>query len=516
MTDGQVIQVNITSLVNALLASPASDFGLALVPGDVNLWIDSREGGTPMQITATTGSPPTPTFTNITSATGTGGPGHFGGHGVQFADANGDGFADFYVTMNESAFGNMGELFYRNVNGTSFVEEAAPAGIYNFDSGSHGGVFADIDNDGDFDLFNGSFEQNRIYRNNGSAVFTDITTSAQLPARTWPTRGVAAFDMDLDGDLDIVAINGAFGSGDPAAERNEIYINNGNSTFTTNDLEPVFSAPAGQGITVADYDNDGDIDIFAANRNGDVIILRNLAGSGFQLVAPANIGITHIAGDGISFADIDNDGDLDVLLDDQLYTSNGNGTFTFRILLAGPGSPAPYMGGFADLDNDGDMDIVFPGASFVYLNNGTGTFSASSTFSIGTVNDPRSVAFADIDNDGDLDFFYAQKMTFNMLIRNNYSGPNKWLRIALKRNSGQAGAFGSRIFVYPAGQLDNVAQRIAWREVRSQDGYLAQNDPRVSLGVANHAFVDIRVVFPGGATTTLLNIPTNQDLDIQQ
>jgi hypothetical protein len=70
--------------------------------------------------------------------------------------------------------------------------------------------------------------------------------------------------------------------------------------------------------------------------------------------------------------------------------------------------------------------------------------------------------------------------------------------------------------VYPAGQLDNAAQRIAWREVRSQDGYLAQNDPRVSLGVANHAFVDIRVVFPGGATATFLNIPTNQDLEIQQ
>jgi hypothetical protein len=69
------------------------------------------------------------------------------------------------------------------------------------------------------------------------------------------------------------------------------------------------------------------------------------------------------------------------------------------------------MGGFADLDNDGDFDLVFPGRNYVYLNDGTGTFTQGATFTLGSVADPRSVAFADVDQDGDLDFFYAQKDT---------------------------------------------------------------------------------------------------------
>ena len=73
---------------------------------------------------------------------------------------------------------DMPELFYRNINGTSFAEEAQSRGIDNFDDGSHGGVWADFDNDGDYDLFNGSYNRNRIYENNGTGSFSDKTSSS--------------------------------------------------------------------------------------------------------------------------------------------------------------------------------------------------------------------------------------------------------------------------------------------------------------------------------------------------
>jgi hypothetical protein len=88
-------------------------------------------------------------FTDITSISQTAGPGWYGGHGVQFCDATADGRPDFYVTMNADQ--DMADLFYRNVDGALFAEEADLRAIASFDSGSHGGVWADLDNDGPAD-----------------------------------------------------------------------------------------------------------------------------------------------------------------------------------------------------------------------------------------------------------------------------------------------------------------------------------------------------------------------------
>jgi hypothetical protein len=94
---------------------------------------------------------------NITDEAGVGGPserGKTGGHGVMFADVDGDGLPDLYVTMIfEEA---MPELFYRNLGGGRFREEGARRGIDDYDGGSHGACFADLNNDGHYDLFNGA------------------------------------------------------------------------------------------------------------------------------------------------------------------------------------------------------------------------------------------------------------------------------------------------------------------------------------------------------------------------
>jgi hypothetical protein len=445
-------------------------------------------------------------FQEVTSTAGVAGPATFGGHGAMFGDVNGDGLPDLYVTMNLPNT-QLPELFFLNLGAGQFREEALQRGIANLDSGSHGGVWADFDNDGDLDLYNGSFEQNRLYRNDGTGSFTDVTFAAGLPVRAWPTRAVVAFDMDNDGDLDIFGVTGFLGNDDPIGERNEVYRNDGNLRFTAIDSGALHTALAGQGATAVDFDNDGDIDVFAANRTGPVAVLRNNGGGSYTQLDAAALGLSPEGRDGITFADVNNDGFHDVLLSQVLYLHNGVSGYV-RSQAFDTGT-YHYMGSFADLDNDADLDLVFPGANQVYVNDGAGNFTPSATFVVGTINDPRSVSFADVDQDGDLDFLYAQKLAANRLIRNDLTSTNRWLKLELRAPNGQRRPYGARVHLYEVGGLGDPGRRIGWWELRSKDGYLSQQDSVVHLGVGARARVAVRVVFLGGVTVDFADVPTN-------
>ena len=199
-----------------------------------------------------------------------------GGHGAMFADATGDLGPDLYITMNFND--PVAELFFVNQGTGTFTEAGAVRGVADFDVGTHGAAFADLDNDGDYDLINGatgsSGAPNNIFVNVGSGFFNDVTP-ASMSSRAEPTRGLLAFDMDRDGDLDVFGVTGWMGSGDPPGERNELYRNDGNFQFTAMTSGLMYTAPAGQGATDTDFNGDGDIDIIAANRDGDLNILRN-------------------------------------------------------------------------------------------------------------------------------------------------------------------------------------------------------------------------------------------------
>jgi len=300
-----------------------------------------------------------------------------------FADVDEDGLPDLYITM---IFNNpMQELFFKNLGNNTFAEEGLSRGIADFDGGSHGGCWADLDNDGDYDLVNGTTwnnpdypNHNNIFRNDGGGTFTDVTPPC-MRRRRQETRGVICFDADKDGDLDIFCVTGWKGSGDPEGERNEVYENKGDFRFVALDIAPFNECPAGQGATDTDYDGDGDIDVIACNRDGDLNVLRNDGGlDNFTKIDPASIGITHRAYGGVTTGDIDNDGDPDMILVDSaesghLYFNDGDGKFTFaRSFLKVDG----YMAGLADLDNDSDLDLVFAGDRKTHLNDGSGAFSA--------------------------------------------------------------------------------------------------------------------------------------------
>jgi enediyne biosynthesis protein E4 len=463
-------------------------------------------------------------FTDITGGAGL--DQSTGSHGAMFADLDQDGLPELYVTYNDIRFGFRENRFYRNLGG-AFVEEAAARGIANFSGGSHGAAWADMDNDGDFDMlvsrtFGGTGDPpppaaNRVLRNDGGR-FVDITPPAVAGYADY-TRAMLAFDMDRDGLLDIFAVNGDRGSGDPG-DRNELYRNDGGMRFRAIGSSPAVEIPSGQGATDTDYDGDGDVDLIVANRNGDLAVLRNDGGS-FRAVTPASIGIVHGAGMGITSGDLDNDGNLDLILIQQnfgspperyafVYRNVGGGNFQFMAQFEGFGG---FTAGLADLDNDGDLDLIFPGYPLALLNRGDGTFVGGPGYPGPLkgipVEDPRTVAFADIDGDGDVDFLQTAKGGRPFLIRNNFNGGN-WLKVRLASPHGQAGAFGAKVRVLRAGS----GSLIALREARSSSGYLAQDDPLIHVGLGSASTVDVEVTFLDGTRVTRTNVSSNQTLTV--
>lgn len=458
-------------------------------------------------------------FTDITVAAGLTGPPTVppGGHGAAFADATGDDRPDLYITLNLDQ--PVADRFFINRGGGRFMEAGTARGVADFDAGSHGAVWGDLDNDGDFDLFNGSTGAgipNDVFRNDGKGVFADVTPPSILDRRE-PTRGVALFDMDRDGDLDIFTVSGWRGSGDPPQQRNELYRNDGGFDFAAITSGAAHAAPAGQGVTDTDFDGDGDVDLLAANRDGALVVLRNDGRGGFTLVDPATIGILHRAYSGVTMADIDNDADPDMLLvgldgaDEtigHLYRNLGAGLFDH---LSDFADIDGYMGGFADLDNDSDVDLVFAGDDLVYLNDGGGDFSPGPRVPTAGISDPRGIAFADIDADGDIDFAIAANENRNWLVRNDV-GRGNWLKIRLRSRHGEAGAFGAKVTIHDPGAVGSPP--IATRESRSANGYLGQDDPRLHVGLGDHTCVDVMVTFLDGATRIVAGAGSNQTLTV--
>ncbi|MCP4114324.1 MAG: CRTAC1 family protein [Desulfobacteraceae bacterium] len=464
------------------------------------------------------GDTPDLSFKDITDSAGTGGPtgnGETGGHGVMFADIDNDGDSDIYITMNWSD--PMPDLFFLNQGSNTFLNNGLNRNmVQNTDVGVHGMCFADLDNDGDYDMVKGHTSadtgpaSNQILKNNGNGHFSDATSDI-VSSRKEYTRGVVTFDMDNDGDLDIFCVSGYLGTGDPVNEKNELYRNQGGLVFETVTENEAYDALAGQGVTDTDFDGDGDIDLIAANRTGDVNILENNGSGSFTVIDPESIGITTRAKDGISTADIDHDGDLDILLSGDnyadLYKNDNNISFTLTQHFSVTNG---YMGAFGDLDNDTDPDVIFAGDDVVYLNDGEGNFTPGPSLNISDIDDPRAISFSDIDNDGDLDFALGCKRSRNHLFRNDLNSGN-WIKLKLFSPNGQAGAFGTKIELYPVGHIDKT-QLIAMQEANSNSGYLAQKDPIIHFGLGNLNHVDIVVRFPCGFTRTISNAAANQTI----
>jgi|GEM_PF-4757668 len=517
------------------------------------------------------------------------------GHGVAMADATGDGRPDIYITnavryANEIEDGDgLEDSFYANISGRYFEESDSKRKISDQHgwTGSHGVIFFDYDNDGDYDLVNATTDdRTRLYRNDGTGFFADASDDARLPLirNRMPdfdpdasygngTRALAAFDANNDGWMDLYATNWGPAEkrwpapGEPEGapiitpeQPNEFYLNQGNGTFrqvTNSGATPLNPAWIGtQGCTVVDADEDGNMDIFVAHRNYVAIdpVSKALVngptgrqvynelffgdGSGRFVENAGGAGLnTNSRNDcnGATFADYDNDGDYDAFIvpkdkNDGIvkaYRNNGHGKFTEITSTLNIGQYG-FSLVFLDADNDGDLDIIAPRTrdyTRFYRNDG-GSFTSDDNTGLRLKSfDPRGSAVGDVDDDGDLDLYYADankdgitvSPTYpdtigNHLFINTTSTSNRWLRISGRGPKGDMGGFGTKIWVYDRGHMEDPTRLVGYRQVLNSYGYLCQDEPVQHFGLGSRDSVDVRVRMLDGTELRMYRVPARHKL----
>jgi len=290
-------------------------------------------------------------------------------------------------------------------------------------------ALGDVDRDGDLDLVSGNeYLANRLYLNNGTTdpfngvIGVDITSDAHY------TTSVALWDVDGDGDLDLVAGNDG--------HANRLYLNNGTADpFNgVSGVDITGDANDTRSVALGDVDSDGDLDLVTGNTGqANRLYLNNGTADPYNGVSGSDItGDTH---DTISIAlgDVDGDGDLDLVVGNhdetnRLYLNNGTAD-PFNSVSGGDITgdvQNTWSVALGDVDGDGHLDLVagnydYDDANRLYLNNGTADpFSAVSGVDItGDVHWTISVALGDLDGDGHLDLVVGNSGHANRLYLNN-------------------------------------------------------------------------------------------------
>ena len=341
---------------------------------------------------------------------------------IALGDVDGDGDLDLAEVTEDQA----NRLYLNNGTADPF-SGVAGSDISSDTHDSWSIVLADVDGDGDLDMLEGNqFQTNRLYLNNGTADPFSGVTGSNISSETDNTRTIVLGDVDGDGDLDLLAGN--------SNQTNRLYLNRRTSvpfnvvtaSKLTTDTGDTYS------IALGDVDGDGDLDLVAGNYlDTNRLYLNNGTADPFGGVAGANISTDAHRTYCLVLADVDGDGDLDLLagnyLDtNRLYLNNGtttpfSGLFGSDISIDTDGTYSIALG---DVDGDGDLDMLagnYGDTNRLYLNNGTATpFSGVTGSDISTdVHDTWSVALGDVDGDGDLDMLAGNYGQTNRMYKNN-------------------------------------------------------------------------------------------------
>ena len=305
------------------------------------------------------------------------------------------------------------------------------------DQGSFGGAaWGDFENRGLLDLIVCDYAggANGFYRNNGDGTFTRVTEGDLVQNASYQVAP-AVCDFDNDGHLDILVSGGIEA---PAPQPNTLYRNNGDGSFTAVDGGGV-TDPTGYFNTcsVADYDNDGFVDLFIPGEGESTasLLFHNSGDGAFRRILSGRLVTDIMENSSVCWADYDNDGFMDVLVNTSsgnfLYHNSRDGTFT-RVLTneiaKDTWSDGAWGASWGDYDNDGLLDLFVPGMNAgnrLYHNNGDGVFSKVTS---GPMLAPppgggsRACAWGDYDNDGYLDLFVTSANAANRLFHNNGDG----------------------------------------------------------------------------------------------
>jgi hypothetical protein len=322
------------------------------------------------------------------------------GSSVAWGDYDNDG--DLDILLAGEAFGAIHvSKVYRN-DGGAFTDVAA--GLLGVDDGS--AAWGDYDNDGDLDILitgEGNVSQvSEVYRNDGTSGFAAISAGLEPVEFSSAVWG----DVDNDGDLDILLAGAAGGT-----MVSKVYRNDGAGVFTH--IGASLTGVIHCAVAWGDVDNDGDLDILLSGTDGSNPLAQVYRNDGAGTFSDIGAGLTGVALSAVAWGDYDNDGDLDILLTGATGTTyvsevwrNDAGAFTD--IGAGLIGVAGGSVAWGDYDNDGDLDILLVGtgypatpASIVYRNDGAGAFTDINAGLTSVVN--GSAAWGDAEGDGDLD-----------------------------------------------------------------------------------------------------------------
>ena len=476
------------------------------------------------------------------------------GAGVGILDFDGDGRMDIYLVQGgplrqrdsralprDRLFRNVGadgEMRFEDVTERSGVRATA----YGM-----GIATADIDNDGDTDIFLANFGANQLLRNIGDGRFVDATAASGIAGERW-SIGASFADIDGDGLVDLYVANYLhFRVADHrpcrlysslqtycaphnyAGVADQLYRNIGGGRFEDISERASIGAVArpGMGVVADDFDGDGKTDFYVANdaeenllwlnqgdgRFADGALLGGAAVNGYG-VAEASMGVVA--------ADFDADGDADLFLthdvkeSNTLFVNDGKGWFEDRSSALGVAADSMAHTGFGtgwfDAENDGDLDLfvangtvrvvepqrdqgILPPlrqANQLWTRDSAGRYrqvDGGPAFALESAS--RGTAFGDLDNDGDIDIVVANNHAPAHLLRND-SEPAHWLGLELDNNV--ADATGAVVHLTP---LDEEAPR--QQRARTDGSYASAHDPRLVFGLGHRDDARrVRVVWPNG------------------
>jgi enediyne biosynthesis protein E4 len=490
------------------------------------------------------------------------------GSGITVFDYNNDGLMDLYIMNGTYLEGisdpagkkykdSHNELYKNNGDGT-FTEVSKTAGIGGHNWSMAAGAI-DLDNDGYQDLYVLNYGPNVFYHNNGNGTFKDITASLGLTSpeklngfTKW-SIGVSFWDYNNDGRLDamvgnFLAFNPVYVS--PGApdmmpspteyngQESMLYEQRPDGKFEDVTKKNNLSYPDSKcmGLTVFDYDDDGDLDIFQANDHQFNFLFRNDNGTYKEVAVESGVA-ANSQGKGTgsmhgSIGDIDGNGLMDILVSDldygALYKNMGNGLFIDVTEQSGVAAAMEGKSSWGaqlfDYDNDGDLDIVAANGTAEELinqypllleNDGKGNFRNTGKehgayFS--TKRSGRSLAVWDFDNNGDLDIIisHLDQNGTPVLLRNDGGNLNHWLGITLKGKDGSSTAIGAKVTVSAGGKKQVMVNQWA-------TSYLANNDPRMHFGLGKQKEIEqLEVLWSDGKKEIYKNISTDRYITIKE
>jgi tetratricopeptide (TPR) repeat protein len=481
--------------------------------------------------------------------------------GVAALDYDGDGWTDIYFVngaelpaMKKSSPDFWNRLYRNNRDGT-FVDVTEKAGVKG-EGYSMGVAAADYDNDGDQDLFVAGVNRNILFRNGGDGRFDDVTENSGLTGvdsqrgKMWSVAAVW-LDYDNDGDLDLFVVNyckwtpeidpycGATKEGWRTycfPDRyeglpNQLFRNNGDGTFADVSSQSGVAKHIGKGmgVAVADYDDDGFVDVFVANDTLPNFLFHNNGRGGFEEVGlTAGVAVNDsgrpVSAMGVDFRDYDNDGLPDLIVSAlegetyPLFRNLGKGFFADSTWQSGLGVETVKRSGWSlglfDFNNDGLKDLFTVNAhvndnielynnqtyrqpNSVFAGAGAGAFlPLDAGFQIKRAH--RGCAFADFDNNGSVDVVTTSLNEPAELFRNESTDGRHWLAIRLIGVKSNRDGIGAKI------KLVTADGDVRFNHVTTSVGYASSSDVRAHFGLGGEKTVKlIEIRWPSGTMQRL-------------